>query len=116
MQGGEMGRIKFGTDGWRAIISDDFTFDNVRIVAQAMADFVNKNYRKKVLVVGYDTRFLSEAYAETVALVLAANGIKVVLSDCPTPTPSVSYSIWKRKLTGGVMITARPTAQMSLRW
>jgi alpha-D-glucose phosphate-specific phosphoglucomutase len=108
--GGKMGKIKFGTDGWRAIISEDFTFDNVRVVAQAIADFVKsekgKIYDNPTLVVGYDTRFLSEKYAELVSLVLVANGIKVILGNCATPTPSVSFSIWERKLTGGVMITA----------
>ena len=113
-----MSKIKFGTDGWRAVISEDFTFDNVKIVAQAIADFVKKEktkirnkksklYRKKYgLVVGYDTRFLSEKYAELVACVLAANGIKIILADRPTPTPSVSFAIRHRKFLGGVMITA----------
>ncbi|MFH1552152.1 MAG: phosphoglucomutase/phosphomannomutase family protein, partial [Candidatus Omnitrophota bacterium] len=101
-----MSKIKFGTDGWRAVISDDFTFENVAIVAQAIADFVKsrkqKIYKKKELVVGYDTRFLSEEYAEIIARVLAANGIKVILSDRPSPTPAVCVYIKKKKLTGGV--------------
>ncbi len=105
-----MSRIKFGTDGWRAVISDDFTFKNVEIVAQAVADFVKSRkepvYRKKKLVVGYDTRFLSDEYAEIIAGVLAANGIKVVLSDRPSPTPAVCVYIKDKKLTGGVIITA----------
>ncbi|MFH1380627.1 MAG: phosphoglucomutase/phosphomannomutase family protein [Candidatus Omnitrophota bacterium] len=113
-----MSRIKFGTDGWRAVISDEFTFENVKIVAQAMADYVktqksklkNKKseiYNKKpALIIGYDTRFLSEKYAELIACVLAANGIKVVLSDRPCPTPSVSFNIIKRNFFGGIMVTA----------
>ncbi|MDD4956164.1 MAG: phosphoglucomutase/phosphomannomutase family protein [Candidatus Omnitrophica bacterium] len=105
-----MSNIKFGTDGWRAIISKDFTFDNVEIVAQAIADFIKAQkkpiYRKRKIVVGYDTRFLSKEYAETVACVVAANGIKVVLSDKPSPTPAVCVYIREKKLTGGVMITA----------
>ncbi|MBU0570483.1 MAG: phosphoglucomutase/phosphomannomutase family protein [Candidatus Omnitrophica bacterium] len=105
-----MGKIEFGTDGWRAIISEDFTFENVAIVAQAIADFLRSKkdpiYRKRKIVVGYDTRFLSDKYAEITARVLAANGIKTVLSDEPCPTPAVSYYIKKYKLTGGVMITA----------
>jgi len=105
-----MGKIKFGTDGWRAIISEDFTFENVKIVAQAIADFIkakkNPIYKKRNIVVGYDTRFLSAKYAELVASVLAANGIKVVLSDGPSPTPAVCVYIEDKKLTGGVMITA----------
>ncbi|MDD5634115.1 MAG: phosphoglucomutase/phosphomannomutase family protein [Candidatus Omnitrophica bacterium] len=102
--------IKFGTDGWRAIISDDFTFENVGIVAQAIADFIKTQeepiYQKKEIVIGYDTRFLSDKYAEIVASVLAANEIKVILTDKPSPTPAVCVYIRDKKLTGGVMITA----------
>jgi len=113
-----MGKIKFGTDGWRAVISEEFTFDNLKIVAQAMADYVksqktkikNKKsevYKKKLTIaVGYDTRFLSGKYAELVSCVLAANEIKVILADRPTPTPSVSFAIRSKNLIGGVMITA----------
>jgi len=105
-----MSKIKFGTDGWRAVISDDFTFENVEIVGQAVADFIKARkkgvYRKKKIVVGYDTRFLSGKYAELAARVLAANGIKVFLSDKPCSTPSVGLYIRDNKLTGGIMITA----------
>ncbi len=105
-----MGKIKFGTDGWRAIISEDFTFENVKVAAQAIADFIKSKktpiYKKKKIVIGYDTRFLSDKYAELMSSVLAANGIKVVLSDKPSPTPSVCVYIKDKKLTGGVMITA----------
>jgi phosphomannomutase len=101
-------KIKFGTDGWRAVISDDFTFDNVRIVAQAISDFLKAEYKRKKIrtIVGYDPRFMSEKYAEIVAKNLVANGIHVILADRPTPTPAVSYAIKKKKLNGGVMITA----------
>jgi len=105
-----MAKIVFGTDGWRAVISDDFTFDNVAIVAQAMADFIKSRrepiYKKRKTAIGYDTRFLSDKYAEITACVFAANGIRSVLSDKPCPTPAVSYYIKKNRLTGGVMITA----------
>jgi alpha-D-glucose phosphate-specific phosphoglucomutase len=105
-----MAKIKFGTDGWRAIISKDFTFDNVEIVAQAIADFIKSQrkeiYKKREIVLGYDTRFLSREYAELMACVFAANGIKVVLSDSPCPTPAVCVYIKDKKFTGGVMITA----------
>ncbi len=107
-----MGEIKFGTDGWRAVISDDFTFDNVKKVAQSMADYIlndkgpGSKVKDKRIVIGYDTRFLSDKYAELIACVLAANGVKVILSDRPTPTPSVSFTIKDRSLMGGVMITA----------
>ena len=70
-----MAKIKFGTDGWRAIISEDVTFENMAVVGQAVADFVKSRkkpiYKKKKLVIGYDTRFLSGKYAETIASVLA---------------------------------------------
>jgi len=103
-------KIKFGTDGWRAVISDDFTFENVKIVAQAIADFIIRQrgriYKKRHVVVGFDTRFMSETYAELIASVLAANGINVLLSDRPTPTPTISYAIKDQRLTGGIMVTA----------
>ncbi|MFA5142770.1 MAG: phosphoglucomutase/phosphomannomutase family protein [Candidatus Omnitrophota bacterium] len=104
--------IKFGTDGWRAVISEDFTFDNVKQVAQAMADHIKADNgpasraRDKRIVIGYDTRFLSPKYAELMACVLGANGIKVTLAEKATPTPSVSFAIKKRGLMGGIMITA----------
>lgn len=106
-----MSGIKFGTDGWRAVISEDFTFDNVRKVAQAVADFIKKDcaglkIKEAKTVIGYDTRFLSEKYAELVACVFAANGIKTVLASSPTPTPSVSFTIKDRGYIGGIMITA----------
>lgn len=114
-----MAGIKFGTDGWRAVISDDFTFENVKKVAQAMADYINGlkpsgdkveaapgALRKKTVVIGYDTRFLSEKYAELTACVLSANGIKTILASSATPTPSVSFAVKERGLVGGVMITA----------
>ena len=98
--------IKFGTDGWRAIISEDFTFENVRMVSQAIADHFNKEKKGPALAIGYDWRFLSEKYAELVAEVLAANGVKVLLSDKAVPTPLVSLEIKNKKLEGGIMITA----------
>jgi len=102
--------IKFGTDGWRAVISDSFTFKNVEIVGQAIADFIKSKktaiYRKRKIVIGYDTRFLSNKYAELISCVLAANGIKVVLSDRPSPTPAVCVYIKDKKFSGGIMITA----------
>ena len=97
--------IKFGTDGWRGVISDDFTFENVRVVAQAIADYLNKA-RPGQVIVSYDTRFLSGRYAGTVSEVLAGNGIRVILTDRPGTTPSLSLAIKQRGLAGGVMITA----------
>ncbi len=103
--------IKFGTDGWRAIISEEFTFKNVRKVAQAIADVTHEQYRgsphlQPSLVVGFDTRFLSDRYAVAVAEVLAGNGIRVWLSKADAPTPMVSYAIVDKWADGGVMITA----------
>jgi len=97
--------IKFGTDGWRAVIGKDFTFSNVRILSQAIADHFKKE-KDPTFVIGYDWRSLSEKYAESVAEVLTANGIKVLLSDKAVPTPLVSLAIKNKKLTGGVAITA----------
>jgi len=101
-------KIGFGTDGWRGIISDTFTFNNVQVVAQAIADYVNDdtNQAEKGLVIGYDTRFLSRQYAEECAKVIAGNGIKVFLADKVSPTPAVSYMVNYLSAGGGIMVTA----------
>ena len=103
-------KIKFGTDGWRGVISEDFTFRNVRRVAQAIADYYNRRLNNKgqkpKIAVGYDTRFLSDRYAKEVSQVLAGNGIDVILSDRAIPTPMLSFAVKNKKLTAGVMITA----------
>ena len=99
--------IRFGTDGWRAIIGDQFTFDNVRACAQATATYVRQEgLAGRGMVVGYDTRFNSEEFAIAAAEVLAGNGIAVYMCDRPTPTPVVGYSILRRKAAGSVVITA----------
>ncbi|MBI2860386.1 MAG: phosphoglucomutase/phosphomannomutase family protein [Chloroflexi bacterium] len=99
--------IKFGTDGWRAIIAEDFTFDNVRICAQAVAGYLQESgLAGRGLVIGYDTRFASEDFAAAAAEVVAGNGIKVYLCPRPTPTPVVSYAVLDRKAGGAVVITA----------
>ena len=101
--------IKFGTDGWRAVIAEDFTFANVARVAQATADFWSTNPvagTEKQVVVGYDWRFFSDRFAQTTAEVFAGNGFAVVLTPEPTPTPSVSHAVKDRSAIGGVMITA----------
>lgn len=95
--------IKFGTDGWRGIIAGNFTFHNLRILSQAVADFLGP---QKTVAVGFDTRFLSDKFAETVAEVLKNNGINVLLSDRSIPTPALSFIVKTRKLDLGVMITA----------
>ena len=101
--------IQFGTDGWRAIIAEEFTFGNVERVAQATADYWAANPvagTERKVIVGYDRRFLSDAFARRTAEVFAGNGFQVVLTPCPTPTPSVSYAVKAQRAIGGVMITA----------
>jgi len=101
--------IQFGTDGWRAVIAEDFTFANVARVAQATADYWAANPvagAQKRVVVGYDRRFLSDEFARCAAEVFAGNGYTVVLTPDPTPTPSVSFAVKARKAIGGVMLTA----------
>jgi len=99
--------IKFGTDGWRGVIADDYTFENVRRVANAIATYVHKHEdATKGLVIGYDTRFGSRRFAETTAEVIAATGINVHLADDYTPTPAVSYAVKNMGVAGGVMITS----------
>jgi len=118
--------IQFGTDGWRAKIADTYTFDNVRLVAHATARFWKSEKRKRLdcyswkpgtyactyrpaengLLVGYDARFLSENFAAEVANVIASHGIPVHLSKTIAPTPTNSYAVKDRNLSGGIMITA----------
>jgi phosphomannomutase len=109
--------IHFGTDGWRAVISDTFTFANLRMVAQAIADAAaSEHWQKdesvdpKKFVVGFDTRFLSDRYAADVARVLAANGFTVYLAQADSPTPAISYAVKHYHAAGGVMITASHNA------
>jgi alpha-D-glucose phosphate-specific phosphoglucomutase len=103
--------IKFGTDGWRAVISETFTFGNLRLVAQAIADFIHEqDSAEKSVVIGFDTRFLSDRYAAEVARVMAANQITSWLARADTPTPAISYAVVNKKATAGVMITASHNA------
>jgi len=95
--------IKFGTDGWRGIIGDNYTFKNLKILSQAVADYLGE---AKLCAIGYDTRFMSDKFAEICAQVLKSNGIEVMLSDRPIPTPALSFTVKSRKLDLGVMITA----------
>jgi alpha-D-glucose phosphate-specific phosphoglucomutase len=105
--------IKFGTDGWRAVISDTFTFGNLRLVAQAIADYVWEEIEDDhtpEVVVGFDTRFLSDRYAAEVARVLAGNGIIAWLTRADAPTPAVSYAVVHKGADAGIMITASHNA------
>jgi phosphoglucomutase len=100
-------KIKFGTSGWRGVISDDFTTRRVRIVIQAIADHLAaQGLQDKGVVVGYDTRFLSERFAGEAVGVLAANGIRSFLSVRDVPTPVVAFEIIRRKAAGGINFTA----------
>jgi phosphomannomutase len=102
-----MTEIKFGTDGWRGLIADDFTFENVRRVAAAIAGYVLKcEDPARGVIIGYDTRFLSDRAARAVAEVTAAAGIPVKLANDYVPTPAVSYNVKKLGAAGGVMVTS----------
>src|SRR5258705_2136952 len=113
--------IHFGTDGWRAVISDTFTFDILRILTQAIADAIASDHwdksgnggpcpDPKKIVVGFDTRFLSDRYAGEVGRVLAANGFTVLLAQSDAPTPAISYAVFCLKKKEMAMITASHNA------
>ncbi len=100
-------KINFGTDGWRARIADEYTFDNVRRAAQGYASYLKslKSNNQKIII-GYDKRFLSEYFAKAAAEVLAGNGFGVFLTNDATPTPVISYSVISQKAVGAINITA----------
>ena len=99
--------VKFGTDGWRGIIADDFTYDNVRVAAAAIAHYVLEQEDPSAGVcIGWDTRFASRSFAGVVATVLSEAGIPVVISATEVPTPALSFDVRRRKAAGGVMITS----------
>jgi phosphomannomutase len=100
-------KITFGTDGWRGVIAEDYTFDNVRRCAQGFASYLlDKGRQGQWVVVGHDKRFDSEFFAAAVAEVLAANGLKVYITDGATPTPVIAFSVVNKKACGAVNITA----------
>ena len=104
--------IKFGTDGWRGVIADDFTFANVRTAAGAIAAYIHSRKGSaqedpaKGLCIGYDTRFGSKAFAQACAEVVSATGIPVMLANAVTPTPALSWGVRERGAAGGIMITS----------
>jgi len=99
--------IRFGTDGWRGIIAEDFTFNNVRICSQGIANHLTrKGLNQRGLIIGYDTRFGSEDFAAAAAEVIAGNGIKTHLCLKPAPTPVISYAVTATKAAGAIIITA----------
>lgn len=101
--------IKFGTDGWRAVIAREFTFDNVQLVAQALADVWLQEFEGQLhrpVMVGFDTRFLSNQFAQAAAEVMAANGFRVILSDRACSSPAISWSVKEKGAIGAIMLTA----------
>src|ERR1017187_3980772 len=102
--------IKFGTSGWRGIIARDFTFDNVRLATQGIADHLKQlstlNPQPSTVILGYDTRFLGREFSLAAAEVLAASGLKPLLCNRDTPTPVIAYAIRHRKAAGGINMTA----------
>lgn len=100
-------RIRFGTDGWRGIIADQFTFESVRLVTQAIAAYLQDvGFARREVLVGYDTRFLAERFAEEVASVLAGNGLAVGLATTDVPTPALAHAVVYRRSAGAIMLTA----------
>jgi len=102
-----MRRITFGTSGWRGILCEDFTFENVKVVVQAIADHITASGEKsKGIIVGYDSRFMGERFAKEAARVLTGSGVKTFLCNRDTPTPVISYEILRRRAAGAINFTA----------
>src|SRR5207245_8048659 len=100
--------IRFGTDGWRGVIAEDFTFANASIVAHAIARYVVRGEdARKGMIVGYDHRYASDRIAAAVAEVISASGTPVWLADKPCPTPTISLLVKHQNAAGGIVITAR---------
>ena len=101
--------IRFGTDGWRAVIAEEYTFGNVRLCAQGTAELlIDQGFEKRGVVIGYDTRFGSSEFAAAVAEVTAANGVTTFLGDKPAPTPAVSYAVVSRGAQRAALARLRP--------
>src|ERR1039457_5597533 len=102
--------IQFGTSGWRGIIARDFSFDNVRLVTQGIADYLKQlstlNTQHSTVILGYDTRFLGREFSLAAAEVLAANGLEPLLCNRDTPTPVIAHNIGHLKAIGGINMTA----------
>jgi phosphomannomutase len=102
-----MTTIQFGTDGWRGIIAEDFTFANTRIVAQAIARYmVRAEDARKGVLIGYDRRYASDSIASAIAEVISSTGTPVGLADKPCPTPAISLLVRQRRAAGGIVVTA----------
>lgn len=104
--GPQVSPIKFGTSGWRGLIADDFTFENVRLAVTAIAQHVKSKAKNPTILVGYDTRFYSEEFSQLAVAILQEHGIRTLLSDTFSPTPAVAYEVIRRKLNGAVNFTA----------
>jgi len=101
-----MYKIKFGTDGWRAIIAEGYTYENLHRVSEATAKWVNSHYKNASVVIGYDCRYQGKRFAEYTSRVLASTGTKVILSDGFVSTPMVSLAVVKKQASLGIVITA----------
>ena len=98
--------IKFGTDGWRGRIAEDYTFENVRRCAQAFARYMlSEGHTGESIVVGYDRRFASKQFAMAVSEVLSLNGLRVWMTDSATPTPVIAYAVIDKQAVGAINIT-----------
>lgn len=100
--------IRFGTSGWRAIIAEDFTFENVRLVTEAVCSYLKESFSEagKTLIVGHDSRFMGEKFSEVAAEIAKRKGFRVLLCDNPTPTPTISHAIRSQNAVGGINFTA----------
>jgi phosphoglucomutase len=105
-EGAPMATIKFGTSGWRAILAEDFTFENMRLVTAAIAELVLAHDRSPSLIVGYDTRFMADRFAAECAELLSSFGVQVYCCQAPTPTPTIAYEILRRRTSGAINFTA----------
>ena len=104
---GHIHPIAFGTDGWRAVIGDEFTFANVDLLARGFGEwFLASNHRERPVLIGYDTRFLSDEFATTISESLSRMSIQVFLSESPIPTPALSWSVTDMNAGAGIMVTA----------
>src|SRR3979411_3148133 len=99
-------RIKFGTDGWRGVVGDDFTYQTLRYAAQGVAEYLRDKGGDPLGIVGYDCRFASELFADEVARVLAGNGVKSLIFDRPSPTQVASWTVIHRRAAGAAVVTA----------
>ncbi len=100
--------IRFGTSGWRAIIADDFTYQNVRLVTEAICSYLKKEsgQNDQTLIVGHDSRFMGESFSQVAADIAQRKGFRVLLCNHPTPTPTISHAIRHEKAVGGINFTA----------